>query len=429
MPEKPSFFSEKAKRIGAPPISYLMAAAVTNRDLISLAAGLVDYETLPAAEARSALDGMLADPGRARTMLQYGTTEGLLRLREQVRERYLEGPAREAVGVDDVVVGTGSQQLLYLVAELLLDEGDIVFLPAPSYFVFMGALESMGARAVGIPIDEDGMQVDVLAGELDRLAADGELSRVKLVYLSSYFQNPAGVSLSVERRRQLQETVRRWSTDEHRIFILEDAAYRELRYEGEDTPPIKAFDEDNRQVIYLGTFSKPFSPGLKTGFGFFPRELVPTLLYLKGSHDFGSANFNQHLLSDVLETGVLEEHVARLCRTYRHKRDVMLRALRRHLGGQAQFVVPHGGLYVWVTMPADVDTGREGAYFRTCLETGVLFVPGEYCFPAEGPFERPGNCLRLCHAVPGEAQIEEGVARMGRALAGLRGRPSRVSTG
>jgi len=421
---KPRYFSEKAKRTGAPPISYLMAAAVTNRELISLAAGLVDYETLPAATTREALDRLLADPQRARQMLQYGPTEGLPRRREQVLDRYLDGAARRAVTVDEVVVGTGSQQLLYLLAEALLDPGDIVMLPAPSYFVFMGALESMGARAVGIPVDSDGMQVAVLAEELERRSVAGELARVKLIYVATYFQNPTGLSLSVERRRQLLNVVRRYSDQEHRIFIVEDAAYRELRYQGEDTPPLKAFDEDNRHVVYLGTFSKPFSPGLKTGFGFLPRELVPTLLHLKGSHDFGSANFCQHLLSEVLATGVLDEHVTALRQNYRRKRDVMLAALDRHLAPGASYGVPHGGLYVWVELPAEVDTGREGAYFQACLEDGVLFVPGEYCFAGEGPFELPRNCLRLCHAVPSEADIEEGVARMGRAFARVQGAPS-----
>lgn len=419
MEPKPAYFSEKAKRTGAPPISYLMAAAVTNKDIISLAAGLVDYETLPAEETLSALERLLSDPQKARLMLQYGTTEGLTQLREQVLDRYLEGPARRALTVEEVVVGTGSQQLLYLVGETLLDPGDIVFLPAPSYFVFMGALESLGARAVGIPTDADGMQVDVLARELERLSRAGQLPRVKFVYVASYFQNPTGLSLSVPRREQLLEVVRRFSTPEHPIFIVEDAAYRELRYEGEDTPPIKHFDEDNRHVIYLGTFSKPFSPGLKTGFGFFPKELVPTLRYLKGSHDFGSANFCQHLLSEVLRTGALEEHVAVLRDRYRRKRDVMLGALERHLGEAVHYIEPRGGLYVWVRMPEEVDTGREGEYFQACLRDGVLFVPGEYCFAQEGPFERPRNCLRLCFAVPGEDEIEEGVARMGRALARL----------
>ncbi|MCK4298045.1 MAG: PLP-dependent aminotransferase family protein [Planctomycetes bacterium] len=425
----PGFFSEKAKRTGAAPISYLMAAAVTNKDLISLAAGLVDYATLPAEEARDALNGLLADPARANLMLQYGTTEGLTRLREQVLERYLDGPARGALSVDEVVVGTGSQQLLYLVGEELLDPGDIVFLPAPSYFVFMGALESMGARAVGIPMDEEGMRVDVLAGELQRLSDAGELAKVKLVYVATYFQNPTGLSLSGQRRRQLLEVIRRFSTEEHRIFIVEDAAYRELRCEGEDTPPIKHFDQENRHVVYLGTFSKPFSPGLKTGFGFFPKELVSTLLHLKGSHDFGSANFCQHLLSEVLESGALEEHVAVLRRSYRRKRDCLLGALERHLAPGVRYVVPRGGLYVWVEMEEGVNTGRRGAYFQACLEDGVLFVPGEYCFAPEGPFERPDNCIRLCYAVPSEAEIEEGVARMGRALQRLRVRGAGVTGG
>jgi 2-aminoadipate transaminase len=420
MERKPRYFSEKAKRTGAPPISYLMNVAVTNKDVISLAAGLVDYETLPVEETRSALQRLLAEPACAREMLQYGTTEGLTRLREQVLDRSLSGPARQAVALDDVILGTGSQQLLYLAAEELLDPGDIVLVASPTYFVFLGALESMGARPVGIPMDEEGMQVDVLAEELARLTDAGERERVKFVYADTYFQNPTGRSLSVARRRQLLDVVARASTTEHRIFVLEDAAYRELFYQGEDTPPIKQFDEANRQVIYLGTFSKPFAPGLKTGFGFFPRELVPTLLHLKGSHDFGSANFCQHLLSEALASGVLDAHAEMLRRAYRRKRDVMLAALTRHLGPEVRYTVPGGGLYVWVEMPAGVNTSRRGNYFRACLQAGVLYVPGEYCFAPEGPFLRPKGCLRLCYAVPSEAEIEEGVARMGRALAGLR---------
>jgi len=393
-----------------------MAAAVENPDLISLAAGLVEYETLPTTETRELLARLLAHEEKARLMLQYGTTEGFTRLRTQVLERYLTGPARESVSVDNVIIATGSQQLLYLVGETLLDPGDIVFLPAPSYFVFMGALESLGARAIGIPMDSEGMRVDALAEGLARISAAGGLHRVKCVYLATYFQNPTGLSLSESRRPELLEVVRRYSTGGHRIFIVEDAAYRELCYDGEDVPPIKQFDEGNEYVLYLGTFSKPFSPGLKTGFCFSPSELVGAMLDLKGSHDFGSANFNQHLLSEVMASGELDRHVQVLRQRYRHKRDVMLEALESHLGRDAQVTVPRGGLYVWVEMPGGVDTGRESHYFKACLEDGVLFVPGEYCFAAEGSFERPHNCLRLCFAVPNEAEIEEGVARMGRAL-------------
>src|SRR5262249_3468626 len=224
--------SARARQTQDQPISYFMQQAVENPHLISLAAGLVDARSLPAPEVAAAFAELLGQPATARAALQYGTTQGLLPLREQLAARAaaLDGltPPDLCITAADVLVTTGSQQLLYLLGEALLDPGDLVITEAPSYFVFQGTLSSLGARTLSVPMDEHGMDTDALAGLLARLERTGELDRLRLIYVVDYFQNPSGRTLARERRRHLVELARHYSK-RHRLFILEDAAYRELR--------------------------------------------------------------------------------------------------------------------------------------------------------------------------------------------------------
>src|SRR5262245_30406090 len=336
MASSPVYFSRKSQRTADQPISYFMQQAVENPNLISLAAGLVDPGSLPAGEIQHALSSLLGHPASARAALQYGTTQGYAPLRDRLvtRAAALDGltPQELSVSAEDVVITSGSQQLLYLVGQMLLDPGDIVITEAPSYFVYQGTLNSLGLRTLSVPMDEDGMNTDALADLLARLERRGELDRVRLIYVVDYFQNPSGLTLSLPRRRHLLELARRYSRRQ-RILILEDAAYRELRYEGPDLPSIKSFDTSNEYVLLAMTFSKPCAPGLKTGYGLLPRELMGPLLRLKGNHDFGSNNFTQHLLDRLIESGAYARHVAELCRVYRHKRDTLLQNLEREFGG------------------------------------------------------------------------------------------------
>jgi 2-aminoadipate transaminase len=192
-----------------------------------------------------------------------------------------------------VCLTTGSQQLLYLLGEVLFDPGDIVIAEAPSYFVYHSLLQSHGARVLTVPVDEHGMDTGALEALLERLRRSGELPHVKVIYTVDYFQNPTGLTLSVERRKKLVELAKRYSTA-HRILILEDAAYRELRFDGPDLPSVKSFDPTNEYVAYTSTFSKPCAPGLKTGYALLPPDVMDPVLHLKGSHDFGSTNLAQH---------------------------------------------------------------------------------------------------------------------------------------
>ncbi|HXY33268.1 MAG TPA: PLP-dependent aminotransferase family protein [Planctomycetaceae bacterium] len=402
-------------------ISYLMEQAVENPNAISLAAGLVDPSTLPVEETRKILADLLGDPERGRRALQYGTTPGSERLRRQVAQllQRLEERSNAAVEIDPsrLILTTGSQQLLSLVGEVLLDPDDICLVAAPTYFVFLGVIHGLGARAVPIPADENGMQIDLLKQELERIEAAGELSKVKLIYAVSYFENPSGISLSVERRRELVRLAERWSR-EQKIFVLEDAAYRELCYDGPDRPSIWSFDPTHETVILAQTFSKSFSPGLRCGYGLLPKPLVRPISDRKGNEDFGSSNFVQHLLATVLENGQYEPHVEQVRASYRVKRDRMLAAAEKYFADLpgVSWVRPQGGLYVWMTLPEQIETGLDSPFFDRAVKVdGVMYVPGELCY-AGTPTQRRRNQMRLSFGVESPDQIEEGMRRLANAV-------------
>jgi 2-aminoadipate transaminase len=403
-------------------ISFLMQQAVENRDVISLAAGLVDESSLPVLECRQSLNGLFLDEAHGRKALQYGTTAGTDVLREQLRQHLarLEHCAPERLGVDrdQIVLTTGSQQLLALVADALFDPGDICLVAAPTYFVFLGVLNGVGARAIAIDSDEHGMKTDALEAELARLADAGELSRVKLIYAVSYFENPSGVSLAIDRRREMVKIAQRWSR-EHRLFVLEDAAYRELCYDGDDLPSIWGFDPAHDTVILTQTFSKSFAPGVRVGFGVLPRDLVRPICDLKGNEDFGSANLNQHLLASVLFSGRYATHVEQVRAAYRAKRDAMLAALDREFDGVTgvHWLRPHGGLYVWLSLPEQIQTGFESRLFHLAAKTHrVMYVPGELCYPTGEGLSHNRHQMRLSFGVQDANGIAEGIRRLAAAV-------------
>jgi 2-aminoadipate transaminase len=412
--------SARAMQTHDQPISYFMQQAVENPNLISLAAGLVDPESLPAEEVRAALVDILSDAGAAQAALQYGTTQGYAPLREKILARAMALDAVKASDValdaDDVVATTGSQQLLYMLGELLLDPGDIVITEAPSYFVYHGTLTSLGVRTLQVPMDENGMDTDQLEELLVALESGGELNKVKMIYTIDYFQNPTGLTLSMERRQHLLELARRFSK-RHQIYILEDAAYRELRFDGLDVPSIKSLDRNNAHVVLTMTFSKPMAPGLKTGYGILPTELVAPLLRFKGNHDFGSSNLAQHLLDRVLDSGAYERHVEELREVYRRKRDTILDALAEEFGGaeEVKWTRPEGGMYVWLSHA--LPTGPDSPFMKAALQEGVLYVPGQFCYVNGENGTPPMNEARLCYGVASVNELREAVRRLGRASA------------
>ncbi len=411
--------SSRGQRAREQPISYLISAALGNPELVNLAAGLVDPWTLPAAETGAIANKIMADPARAVMALQYDGTSGNKPLRQRVL-RHLEEldhlePGGLGLGAEQILLTTGSQQALYLIGDVLIDPGDLVIVESPSYFVYTGTLEAFGAKLVGVPMDQGGMDVDALERLLGQMEADGRLDRLKLIYCTSYYQNPTGLSLSAERRPRLVELARRFSR-RHRLLILEDAAYRELRYDGEALPSIKRFDPANQYTILTQTFSKPFAPGIKLGYTAMPADLAEPVLRQKGNHDFGSSSLCQQIALEALESGVYHQHVEELCRMYRRKRDATVSAIEKHLVAahpSVRYVHPHGGLYVWVTLPEGMDTSRHGRLFAAALERGVLYVPGDYCFGEENLSRHQ---LRLSFGQVALERIETGIQRLAAAV-------------
>ena len=415
--------SDKAKRTPEQPITFLLEAALKNPDLISLAAGLVDNSTLPTEDVTRLVGEVLGDSQAGRAPLQYGMTDGLVALRRQLLSHLseLEGATPEAMhlSVENCVVTNGSQQGIYILADCLVNPGDIVIAGAPSYFVYTGVLQSFGADVRTVELDEDGMRTDLLAELLAKLDADGELDRVKMLYVVSYYQNPSGISLSADRRRELVELVKRYSK-RHRILILEDAAYRELRYDGPVLPSIQSFDRENAFVASAMTFDKPFAAGLKTGYMFVPDSLIQPMVNQKGNHDFGTASLGQFVLSQAMADGTYARQVERVRASYKQKRDVILAAMDEHLaplGDLVMWTKPAGGLYVWVSLGEGLDTRRDGALFNRCIDKGVLYVPGDYCYSPQADRPTPTRHMRLSFGAEAPDALREGIRRLAEAIA------------
>ncbi len=412
--------SQRVAWAGNQPISRLMHLALARPELISLAAGFVDQQTLPVEITARAVEAVLSDPRVAQAALQYGTTPGLPELREAVLSRLAAADgvttSELPLSVDNVVLTAGSNQLLHLVTEVLLDPGDIVLCAAPTYFVFLGLLAGVGARALGVAADEHGLIPAALEEQLERLRASGELPRVKALYVTSYYDNPSNVSLPAERREEIVEIIKR-SSSQSPIYIIEDAAYRELRYGQPDVPSLRSFDAEGDTVIVAETFSKSFSPGVRVGWGVLPPALVEPVCELKGNMDFGSACFNQHVMAAVLRLGLFEPQVQELREHYQTKLAAMLAAADEHLAPIAgvRWNAPRGGLYVWLRLPQWLDAGIDAPLFSRAMANGVLYVPGEYCFPGEG-VPRQSHTIRLSFGLQSASRLRHGVAALAEAI-------------
>jgi DNA-binding transcriptional MocR family regulator len=365
-------------------------AVASRPEVVSLAGGMPFVQALPGADVMAVARRVLEEHGDV--ALQYGGGQGSVGLRDRLAMLMAE----EGIVADpeDVVVTTGAQQALDLVAKLFIDPGDVVAVEAPAY---VGALTAFGAyqpRFLPIEIDDDGMLVE----QLEQALVRGE--RPKFVYTVPNFGNPAGVTMSTERRQHLVSLCREAS-----IPIVEDNPYGLLRFEGEAMPCLRTLDPDN--VIYLGTVSKTFSPGVRVGWALAEQSVVQRLVLAKESADLCSSNLTmlitEHWFSDDERwRGTL----AALVDTYRARRDVMLEALDEHLGGDATWTHPRGGFYVWVTVPSWLDTK---ALLAAAVERRVAYVPGTAFYP-DG---RGADQMRLAFCYPTEDRIRDGIERLG----------------
>jgi len=394
-----------------------MMALTERPDVISLAGGLPDTSTF-APELYAKLMAQVAGESTARA-LQYGPTEGMAATVGCI----VEVMAREGTRVDpaDVIVTTGGQQVIDLVCKTLIDPGDVIVAEAPTYPGAVPTFSAYQAEVEQIEIDSDGMPIDALESTLDRLHAEGR--RPKFIYTIPNFQNPGGVTMSLARRRRLVEVAR-----ERELLVLEDNPYGLLRYEGAPLPTLYSLDAEavgrggaSDLVIYLGTFSKILSPGLRLGWAVAPRPVVEKLNLGKQGADLCSSPVTQMFVAAYFaELGTEGEHpgpawieyVERLKQLYVRRRDVMLEALEEHFGGRASWTRPEGGLFVWATLDGGVDTTDLLALARS---EGVAFVPGRAAY-MDG--RRGSSSMRLNFAGVPDEDIREGIRRIGKVMSG-----------
>ena len=412
--------SALARRTPEPPISWLMKMTLDHPQLISLAAGFTDSESLPVREAHDLLRKILRSPKAGRSSLQYGSTQGDPRLRKLTAEhlqREDNSNAGRVYSPERVLITHGSQQLLYLVTECLCDAGDIVLVEDPTYFVYLGIAQSHGLRCRGIPLTPDCLDLDALERTLASLQGTGALKRLKLLYLVSYFQNPSGVTTSFEKKQAALALLRTYERAAgHPIYLLEDAAYRELRFAGRDTKSALAAKGYADRVIYAGTYSKPFASGARVGFGVLPESVFTAAVRVKGNHDFGTANLLQQLLASALASCRYKAHLPIMRARYAKKAAVMVQAIREHFPAGIRWQEPRGGLYVWASLPPAVKSGVKSKLFRAALRDDVLYVPGELCYAEDPTRPKPNRDLRLSFGGATEADIRRGIARLGAVL-------------
>jgi len=393
-----SLFAQRTQVMTSSAMRDLMA--ITERsEIISLAGGLPDTASFPP-ETFAALMTTIAQSSCARA-LQYGPTEGLMTVRQAIVE-VMAAEGITGVGADDVLVTTGGQQVIDLVCKTLIDPGDVIVAEAPTYPGAVPAFSAYQADVVQIEMDADGMRIDLLEQALARLDQEGR--RPKFIYTIPTFQNPGGVTMSLPRRRRLVEIAA-----ERELLVLEDNPYGLLRFEGEPLPTLRTLD-GGIYVIYLGTFSKILSPGLRLGWAVAPAPVLDKLNVAKQSVDLCSSSVSQYFVAAYFAQGRWREYVASLTSIYRRRRDAMLEALTEHLPSEAHWTTPQGGLFVWATLPDYIDTTD---LLARALAENVAFVPGRAAF-MDG---RGASSLRLNFSGVGEDDIREGIRRIGKVVA------------
>lgn len=403
--------SRLGREITPPVIVDLMARALANPDLLSLAAGFTDNEALPR-ELVGRFAAELTQSGLDDEPLQYGQNQGRARLRELSCEAIASHPGERADVFDpaEMFITNGSQQALYLAVQALCDPGDIVLVEEPSYFVCLEMLKGLGLRPVGIPCNDDGgIAPGGVSERLRGLDAAGERDKVKAIYLVSYFCNPSSRSLEAEEKRAVAKAL---LDADYQIPVIEDAAYRELYFDApHPVPSILSMPEfEAFPKLYLGTYTKPFATGLKIGYGYCTHaEWREKILCIKGHQDFGSAHFAQAIIERVLDAGLYPEHLAGIQKHYARKAQILDSALRE--GGLPEagweWASPKGGLILWLRAPMGSDLRMESEFCRNCIEQGVLYVPGDLCFP-DG---KPWHCARLSSGALPEAKLREAAGR------------------
>lgn len=395
------FLSRAAEQMRESAIRRMGTLLAGGRDIISFAPGYPAPETFAWDDFRGIAADLLGT--RDGGVLQYGPTRGYRPLVEAI------GGIMQARGIparfEELLVTTGSQQGLDLVARVLLDPGDVVLVELPTYTGAITAFRNVQARMVGVPQEADGIDLGALDDTFRRLRGDGQ--RVKFLYVVPNFQNPTGLLIGLDKRARLLE----WAAARD-VLIVEDDPYRELYFEDTtteaDVRPIKVDDADGR-VVYLSSFSKTLAPGYRVAWIAGAAPLITKIETAKQAEDLQAGSLDQRIIYEACRRGVLARQLPLLRRHYQEKRTVMARALQREFNGLVTWPEPKGGFFLWVTLPREIDADR---LIARAVEHGVIYVAGEAFFvEASQP-----NTMRLSFSAPTPDRIEEGVARLARTI-------------
>ena len=396
-----SFLSRAAEQMQESAIRRMGTVLAQSRDIISFAPGYPAADTFAWPEFTEISRELLT--GQDGSVLQYGPTRGFKPLLEAIAGIMRSRGVTTELG--NLLVTTGSQQGLDLVARVLLDPGDVVLVELPTYTGAITAFRNVQASMVGVPQEADGIDLAALDDTWQRLVRDGR--RVRLLYVVPNFQNPTGLLIGLEKRRRLLE----WA-DRRNVLVLEDDPYRELYFEDSateaDVRPLRADDRDGR-VVYLSSFSKTLAPAYRVAWIDAPAPLAAKFELAKQAADLCTGGFDQRVIHEACKRGVLERQLPNLRRYYQAKRDVMVDALRAAFGTTVTWPDPRGGFFLWATLPEQIDAD---AMIDRSVEHGVIYVAGAAFFVNE----QGRNIIRLAFSAPSHDKIREGVKRLAAAV-------------
>ena len=363
-------------------------------EIISFAGGLPAPELFPVEEIAKVTTDLLAKEGRQ--LLQYATTEGRPSLRAKIAKRMAD-KYHTVVDKDDILITTGSQQCLDFCGKLFINPGDVVLCESPSYLGALNAFNAYQPKFVEVPTDNGGL----IPEELDKILAT--TPNCKFIYVIPDFQNPTGRTWSLERRKAFMEVVNKYD-----LAVVEDNPYGELRYEGEILPSLKSLDTKGL-VMFLGTFSKIFTPGLRLGWVAAEHSLLEKFVQIKQSADLHTSNFDQGVVDAYIDNYDLDAHVKEIVALYKHRRDVILKAMEENFPAGCEWTHPEGGLFLWLTVPEGVSALK---VFNKCIEAKVAGVIGDAFYP-NGKTDRS---MRINFSNMPDERIVEGINRMAKAI-------------
>ena len=390
-------FSERSLTMKASAIRELLKL-VDNPEIISLAGGMPDPTLFPKEIIANISKEVFANHGGK--ALQYGATEGIPSLRETlVKEGIDEGIKN--LKKENLIVTTASQQGLDLIAKIFINPGDTIIVEAPSYVGGLQAFNAFQANFVTVPLDNDGIRTDILEEKLKDLKDKGV--NTKFIYLIPNFQNPAGVTLSFERRKEVLSLSHKYN-----VSIIEDDPYGEIRFEGKYLPSLVTMDEIGN-VIALRTFSKILAPGLRLGWIITNEEVIQKLVLAKQASDLCSPSATQYIADAFIRQGHMNNYLDLVRKTYKEKKDVMLASLEKYFPKGTSWTKPEGGMFVWVTVPEYINTDE---LFNKAIEEKVAYVIGSAFYP----HGEDKHHIRLNFTLPSKEQIDEGIKRLGKLL-------------